>query len=62
MDICLPKFDIYQCTVASNCHTHNFQKKKKKKCLVSNMKFTLSDAISFLMDICLDFKKVYVQA
>ena len=60
MDICLPKFDIYQGTVAPNCFRSRpnwcpdfFQKKKK----MSSVKFNLFDVTSFLPDNLSGFKK-----
>ena len=53
--ICLSKFDIYQGTVASNCfknHVLIFV-----FCLVSGLKFTLSEATSFLLGNLLGLKK-----
>ena len=56
----LPKFDIYQSTVAQNCfksHKNSWcsdffpkKKKKKKNYLMSNLKFTLPDVKLFLPD------------
>ena len=46
IDICLPKFDLYQGTVALDVLIFF----KKEFCLVSGLKFTLSDVPSFLPD------------
>ena len=67
MDIDLPKFDIYQGTVAPYClksHTNfcccaYFQKKVLS---MSGLKLTLSFVTSFLLDICLELIKTYIQA
>ena len=56
MDMRLLKFDIYQ-GGAANCfksHTYFF---KKKICMVSGQKFTLSDATSLLPDNLCGLKK-----
>ena len=44
MDMCLPKFDTDQ----TNTNKHKLF--KKKFCLMSGVKFTLSDITSFLRD------------
>ena len=54
IDVCLPKFDIYQSTVPPNCFKSHakylcpdfFQ--KKFFCLMSDLKFTLPDVTSYL--------------
>ena len=64
MDMSLPKFNIYQGTVATNCFKnytnslcpHFF---KKKFCLMSCLKLTLPDVTSSLPDILSGLKKVY---
>ena len=51
MDMCLPKFDIYQGTVAPECFKSltNIQIFFERKfCLMSGLKFTLSDVTLFL--------------
>ena len=50
--MCLPKFDIYQGTVAQNCfrsHTNSWCPDffQKKSCRMSGLKFTLFDMTSF---------------
>ena len=55
MDMCLPKFDIDQSTVAPNCfksHTNSWCPDffQKKNCLIPDLKFTLPDITSFLPD------------
>ena len=59
------KLDNYQCTVAPNCfknHTnswcHDFIQ-KKKFCLISGLKFTLSDVTLFLPNNLSGLKKLY---
>ena len=67
LDTCLPKFDIYQGIVASNCFkscTNSWCPDffKKKTCLISSLKFTLSDVTLFLPDNLSGIKKIYIQA
>ena len=54
MDMCILKFDIYQGKVAPNCLKNDtfaiLISFKKKFCLMSDLKFTLSDVILFLPD------------
>ena len=63
MDMCLPKFDIYQGTVAPNCfkgHTNSSRPdffQQKKFCLVFRLKLTLSDVTLFLPENLFGLKK-----
>ena len=66
MDMCILKFDIYQGKVAPNCLKNDafdilifF---KKKFCLMSDLKFTLSDVILLLPDNLSGLLKNYIQA
>ena len=66
MDMCLTKCDIYQGTVAQNCFKSrtnsscpNFFQKKKMFCLMSALKFTLSDVTLFLPDNLSGVKNLY---
>ena len=66
MGMCLPKFDIYPGTVARNCFKNHANLDaltffKKKFCLLSGLKFTMPDVISFLPDSLSELKK-YIQA
>ena len=64
--MCSPNFDTYQVTVAPNCfksHTQTLDllllfKKKKNGCLMSGLKFTLSDVKSFQPDKLPALKKI----
>ena len=65
MDMSLSKFDIYQVAGATNCFKiyanswfpHFF---KKKFCLMSGLKFTLSEVTSFLPDNLSELKAIDV--
>ena len=63
MNMCLPKFDIYQSTVALNyfkSHTNYWCSDffQKKFCLMSDLKFTTSDVTSSLPDNLSDLWKI----
>ena len=65
MDMSLPRFDIYQGTGAANClknHTDSWCPYFFKKifCLMSSLKFTMSDVTSLLLDN-LSAHKIYIQ-
>lgn len=68
MEMSLTKFDIYQCinqklqTVLRATQTLYVQISFKKIfCLMSDLKFTVSDVTSVLPAICPGFKKSYIQ-
>ena len=64
--MCLPKFNIYQDTVAPNCfksHTDSWYPDiflKKTFCLTSGLKFTLSNVTSFPPENLSELKKSLV--
>ena len=67
MDMSLPKCDIYQGTVATNCFkTQKILKSsvffKKRFCLMSGLKFNLSGVTWFLLDNLSELKKVVVRS
>ena len=64
IDMCLPKFNIYEGTVTPNCfksQTLNVMIffKKNKFCLMSSLKFTLSDVTLLLPENLPGLKKIY---
>ena len=62
MDICLPKFNIQVLIVLRATQTLDVLISFKKKfCLMSDLKFTLSAVTSFLPDNLSGFKKNYIQ-
>ena len=63
MDMCLPKFDIYQGTVAPNFLRAKQTLDvliffKKRFCLMPSLKFTLSDVTTFRPDNLSGLKKI----
>ena len=64
--VCLPKFDIYQGRGTTNClksHTKFWcpDSFRKKFCLISCLKFILSDVTSFLLDNLAGLKNMYIK-